>query len=365
MKPSTIQEIWGEEYWFNLAADLEIKYSELLSQKGMPLGKITKEYDTLTEHRIERFIRMVSILEQNGNMHIGLTSSDLEDNIRIIRLVNSWQIINKKLGEFVYLTKRIISMVDGYQDAYTHLKKTRSILLSRRYNYMISALNQLFDDGSFGKRVLLKGLGGSIGDAKIQSEIGIEPTELGVLSSDWAYEHTGVSINQQDFCSQTVSHVSELYIAFLLSGIGMILSKWCNDIRQMIAFGQASITIKDIASTAIVDKMEPNPWKFEKASTLFTNMFVLPNQISHIGANCLLERTLTNQSNLNLLFERAFSDLLQALDLLTEGMQDIKFIVSTEDNFKKSGEYKLLKLVKSGRHNRLQAYKKLNKNTNL
>jgi len=94
-------------------------------------------------------------------------------------------------------------------------------------------------------------------------------------------------------------------------------------------------------------------------------MFSLTKQISNIGANCLLERTLTNPSKLNFLFERAFSDLLQALDLLTESMKGIKFIVSPEDNFKKSGEYKLLKLVKSGRHNRLQAYKKLNKNTNL
>ncbi len=342
--------VWGEQYWQEVAIAIEKAYYNILSTHindvPAPCGEPTP-----TEHRLEAFVRLASREINSGITHLGLTSSDLEDNIRIVRLYESTKYIANRLLDTQYRLLTKIDKNNGRFIAYTHLLPAGVIYLVDRFAPTIDALYK----SSLKRPIYLKGIRGALGDRKIQHYIGITDKELDDIFSN-------TFIEQQKHSSQTGDHLTEINTAQWLATNVALIAKIANDIRMMFAFGQAECNKKDIASTALVHKLTPNPWRWEKISGLSETLFTLPSTVYHILANCLLERTLTNQSSLSTLFREAFSTVDTILDNFDIALEQLRFIPNFKETEKLPehlmSEFKLVDLVKGGL-NREEAYSKL------
>ncbi len=335
-----LKTIWDQPFWNAQATKIELGYWELIKDK-VPNVKPPKELRP-TEHRIEAFVRKLSRKKGIGNLHVGLTSSDLEDNVRTKRLDESIKIIEQAICT-VFVNANLMPVEETDLIAYTHL--------------MPAGITNLWDRmaPAFIARVVppkprYKGIGGALGNLHIQKRLGLHDTQLLIppIADSQQWKH------------QTGDHIYEFEVASWITLTAALYCKIANDYRQMYAFGQAIPKQKDIGSTAIPGKA-PNPWRFEKAAGLAKLLFCLPGQVADILADCLLERTLTNQAALNQLFERAFADLLKVCQTLNEAISLTRIVDQTKlcEDPKLHSEEQMLKLVLQGIPREL-AHKQIN-----
>lgn len=339
-----LNEIWSNIYWEKEAELIELAYWELIKYR-VPNVSPPKE-ERKTEHKIEAFIRKLSRKHGIGNLHVGLTSSDLEDNIRIKRLADSVNVLSDYLDR---VFDNFSLTGDQQLIAYTHLLPAGVTNLRHRFfPYRLELLPFPI--------IKYKGIGGALGDSAIQNKLGLEKSDIdGRVFPGQLVQWTS---------SQTVDHTTEFQVACWLTFNASLLAKVANDFRQMFAFGQARHIQKDIGSTAIPGKA-PNPWRFERVSGRAEAIYPLPGQIARVASECLLERTLTNQSILDYLLKQAFYVLLDMAKTLEEALDKTEVIDQSEE-CKKSiyhSEEEMLKLILKGVP-REEAHRKINERHN-
>jgi len=341
-----LQQIWSDEFWKEEATRIEMDYWKLIKDKIPNVHCVLGDFPT--EHRIEKFVRELSVEKDIGNLHVGLTSSDLEDNVRIKKLEQSLGLIEDKLVE-ISKTLADKSTPDKNLVAYTHLIPASTTTLRAKCRSWMEMM------GNTGINIKYKGIGGAIGDLKIQK----------LIDGGWNRESENgfifVGGKCQTYPTQTVNHQTEYDVACKVVWYVACLAKMSNDIRQMFAFGQAKHTQKDIGSTAMAHKA-PNPWRYERVSGMAEMLYDLPARVARIASSCLLERTLTNQSVLNHTFKQAFEVLDGVIDDFTEALKLTEFIDQTKEckNPKLHSEEGMLKLIMKGMP-RLLAHQKINR----
>lgn len=339
-----IEKIWSEKYWEKEAERIELKYWEIIKHK-IPNVSPPKELEK-TEHRIETFVRSLSRKHRIGNLHVGLTSSDLEDNIRIKRIEECMVMVQSDLGE-VYKTIYKITPSKNTLIAYTHLLPASITTFLDRFKPTIVA-----HVDAKPPIIRHKGIGGAIGDGQAIIQMGIDIKMVNeIIFPDKI---------MQSFSSQTVNHLTEYNVASWLCFQASLMAKIANDFRQMFAFGQARHTQQDIGSTAIAGK-KPNPWQFERVSGRANLLYELPGRIAKITADCLLERTLTNQSVLNYSFRESFLIFADMIQCLKEAIEKTEIIDQTEECKKEQyhSEEQMINLILRGLP-REEAHKKIN-----
>jgi adenylosuccinate lyase len=343
MKNQNLEAIWSLEFWENEAERIELTYWELIKDK-LPNVPAAFNLSIGSEHRFEQFIRKLSRKRNIGNLHVGLTSSDLEDNIRCKRLKRSHYFLSGNLDS---LHETIQHAVPTFKvKAYTHLIEAGKIGLWER----MDPLQETFDNIQK-PRFNYKGIGGSIGINHVQEYLGIKQSSLREIISPFCQESK----------SQTGNHLTELEFAQWIQANAALLMKFCNDMRMMFAFGQARHSAGDVASTAIVSKQTPNPWRWEKASSLLDLLLDMPGQVARIMGNCLLERTLTNQSALNQIFERGTKDFAAIIELISEAWSKTEFMSDIVGEIE-NAEITMIKLIQEKGIGREEAYRILNTN---
>lgn len=329
----SLSRIWSQKFWNKEAERIEMEYWNLLKDR-LPNPPCPTEQE-LTEHRIERFVRELSRKKKIANLHVGLTSSDLEDNIRIKRLEMSARIIGDALFK-LYIDLLCPSIIKNVNlIAYTHLLPAGETSFRIRIKPSAFAIF-LYQS----PKVTYKGIRGALGDMKIQKRLKISQEDL-----DSIFKGKDIQV----CCTQTVNHKTEFDIASWLCFQSSILAKISNDFRQMFALGQVENIQKDIGSTAIAAK-KPNPWRFERVSGMAKTIYGLPSLVAQVASECLLERTLTNQSVLNHSFKEAFEVIFSMIQDLRDAIKVIKLIDQTKQckNPKLHSEEQMLRLVKRG-----------------
>lgn len=307
-----IRKIWSEGYWRKEARRIELAYWTLLKDK-VPNVKPPKVAPK-TEHRIEAFVRQLSLETDIGNLHVGLTSSDLEDNIRAKRLEDC-VILIEELADVLYdQTKARIEDRDKQIIAYTHLMPAGITTIYHRFNYSLA-------DG-YKSPIVYKGIGGALGDFKIQEKLGLDRNEVN--------RHIFFGKECQETSNQTVTHVTEYEVASWIAWHASTMAKTANNVRQMFALGQAQHSHQDIGSTAIPLK-KPNPWRYERVSGMAEHLYDLPAKVARIASSCLLERTLNNQSVLNHMFEDAFVVLAEMYNDMIMAFRQTEFIDQSKE----------------------------------
>ena len=303
--PKHLEYIWSKEFWEEVAEEIEMRYWNVI--KGKIPHAQPPDVDRNTEHRIEAFIRRMSRKKGEGNLHIGMTSSDLEDNIRILRIYISYHFVSSALNSFYDMLLQYVSERRNKKIiAYTHLLPAGITNIERR---MLPTIDSHAHNPV--PHIYFKGIKGAIGDRKIQSLMGVSQTELdniivSILNDVSIPCHpTTIPTDIQRYSHQTGDHQTEHEVSSWMCREASLLAKISNDFRQMFSLGQAYHIHKDIGSTAIPNK-KPNPWRYERVSGMAETIYDLPSKMARISANCLLERTLTNQSILNHIFHDSF-----------------------------------------------------------
>ncbi len=338
---SELGKVWSQEYWEKEAERIEMAYWHLVKDK-LPNVPAAFNLPIASEHRIEQFVRKLSRKKNIGNLHVGLTSSDLEDNIRNKRLESSYKLLNRRLNELMI---DFNSAPDIRVKAKTHLLDAGVTTIQDRKDLLLDTFQSIY------KPIFVsKGIGGSIGQCHVQEFLKINDERLFEIFS-----------SSQTLKCQTSNHITELEFAQWIQTNAALLIKFCNDMRMMFAFGQARHLPGDVASTAIVSKKTPNPWRYEKASSLLDLLLDIPGQVARIMGNCLLERTLTNQSALNQIFERSTKDFAAIIELISEAWQKTEFISDVTEE-KENEEITMVKLIQEKKIGREEAYRIINGN---
>lgn len=316
--------VWSDKFYEDEAERIEVAYYSLLKNRvpDIPPPRRMEK----TEHRIEALVRRISRNVGKGNIHVGLTSSDLEDNIRHMRLFKC----NENLEYRLAFLGRIFSveMPDKKMEAYTHLLPAGETTLLRRLSVGWSAIATKPPPPVF------RGIKGALGDRRIQHRLGIADQDLDNIFPG------SVEVSSSQASNKEYDYDVACWLAKITAG----LVKTANDIRMMVALGQATIKNNDIGSTALPHK-RPNPWRFERIAGMGEVIFDLPGRVARTIANCLLERTLTDQSLLNHTFKEAYTVLSNIIIDLEHGIKKVEFNSSSSPF---DSEVMMLNFIKEG-----------------
>ena len=311
--------------WFDHLQIKKIKLTESKNQKN---------------HRIAEIIDEYTMILNDNRTHLGMTSSDLVDNCRILWLREEEGKIREQFFGVVKELSRLIEKNKGIPIVgRTHLKIATLTTIGYRFAPTFEVLLGLLK----GKlRLQAKGIGGSVGTGSADREIGGKERFDEVFLAPTQFAK-----------NQTSNMMGELNFIIWISTISANLHKICLDIRLMVGLNEMKIENNGVGSTAMPHK-GTNPWRFEKACSLFR---MIPKNIQIIYDDIMmnmLERSLDNQTNLQICLEEAIThfkdgmiEMEKGLDVLEINQKQIKKDIKNNRGDIMS-EIKLTRLIKNG-----------------
>ncbi len=281
-------------------ADLRIYMREINISRAL-------EIEAMTQHDLMAEIRVFA--EQcplgGGIIHLGATSTDIEDNADVLRLKASLTLLLQSLSYLLISMSRLIEeWADTPLMAFTHLQPAEPSTLG----YRLAMYGQdLFHDYLKIKSLIsgLKGKGfkGAVGTSAGYSELlGMENLMDFEMKLSQKLDLPFFSIT-----SQVYPRKQDFDVISTLSGLGASLYKMAFDIRllQSPPIGEISEPFgeKQIGSSAMPFKR--NPIQSEKINSLARYLASLPRIAWDNAANSLLERSLDDSANRRIILPEA------------------------------------------------------------
>jgi adenylosuccinate lyase len=248
-------------------------------------------------------------------LHMGATSTDIEDNADVLRLRQSLDLLLEKLRHLLLdFAEKIELWADTPLIAFTHLQPAEPSTLG--YRLAIYAQDLYLDwQALVGLRASLrgKGLRGAVGTGAAYGElVGVEalPAFQKRLSEKLALPFFPVA-------TQVYPRKQDYQVVSGLAGLGTSLYKFAFDLRflQSAPIGEwrEAFTRQQVGSSAMPFKR--NPINAEKVDSLARLLAQMPRLAWDNAAHSLLERTLDDSANRRVLL--AESCLLADEILLT------------------------------------------------
>ncbi len=248
-------------------------------------------------------------------LHLGATSTDIEDNADVLRLRQSLDLLLEKLRHLLLdFAEKIEMWADTPLIAFTHLQPAEPSTLG--YRLAIYAQDLYLDwQALTGVRASLrgKGLRGAVGTgAAYGALVGVEalPAFQKRLSEKLELPFFPVA-------TQVYTRKQDYQVVSVLAGLGASLYKFAFDLRflQSAPIGEwrEAFTRQQVGSSAMPFKR--NPINAEKVNSLARLLAQMPRLAWDNAAHSLLERTLDNSANRRVLL--AESCLLADEILLT------------------------------------------------
>jgi len=364
---SALSEIWSEEHkrimwrmmWTILAnaekglvteEQVEELYNNMYNidiEKSLSIEKETK-HDLMAE--IKAFANQCP--KAKGIIHLGATSSDIEDNTDAIRISISYDHIKKYLKSLI---SKLINEAEKYKDlvimGYTHIQPAEPTTLGYRISNWIQDL-VIYYNLMNNFNIKCKGFKGAIGTSSSYKSLNVDLDNV-------------LYIHEFDIATQISSRTQEYIIISFLSGITSVLSKMALDIRIMQSKGEVfePKLNTQVGSSAMPYKR--NPIDCEKICSLSRLLSTMPQVLWQDVANNILERSLDDSANRRFVIPEAF----MICDVIIKTMMNIMPLqINLENintNLKKGGvsgiEVLLMELVKAGAnrqemHERLRVY---------
>jgi adenylosuccinate lyase len=259
-----------------------------------------------------------------GILHLGATSTDIEDNADVLRQRESLTLLLDNLKEVLLL---MAEAVDAWADlpmiAFTHLQPAEPSTLG--YRLAIYAQDLLGDWQSLrAMRGELRGKGfkGAVGTEAAYAEL------VGVDRLDDFEVHLSKRLDLPFFpvATQVYPRKQDYDLLSRLASLGASLHKFAFDLRLLQSapvgelgepFGKAQV-----GSSAMPFKR--NPIHSEKIDSLARMLAGMPRLAWDNAANSLLERTLDDSANRRTLFPEAFlicDELLLTTKHIISGLQ--------------------------------------------
>lgn len=332
-------------------ADIEKNAPKLNISRSL---KIEKEiyHDVMAE--IRTFAESAKI--GGGKIHLGATSTDIDDNAEIIRIKKALEIIEDKL---IIIIQNFSQKIEKYENtacmAYTHLQPAEPTTLGYRMaSYAQDLLNDLKLLRTFKNELKAKGIRGAVGTSASYEKLLRDKEESSFdLSKDVMNQ---LDLKEVTVSGQTYPRKTDFILSSVLASIAQSLHKFCFDLRIMQSpnFGEWSEprSSKRVGSSAMPFKK--NPDKAEKVCSLARYISALPQVAWHNAANTLLERTLDDSASRRIFIPQIF---LATDEILETSSSLIKYLIvnhqNIKDNFERFGPFAgteslMIEAVKNG-----------------
>jgi adenylosuccinate lyase len=259
-----------------------------------------------------------------GVLHLGATSTDIEDNTDVLRQRESLDLLLSELCDvLILLAGHIETWADLPLIAFTHLQPAEPTSLG--YRLAVYAQDLLMDWKSLqGVRSELRGKGfkGAVGSGASYAEL-IGADNLGEFESRLS---TRLDLPFFPIATQVYPRKQDFELLSSLAGLGASLYKFAFDLRilQSAPVGELGEPFgkQQVGSSAMPFKR--NPINAEKIDSLARLLAQMPRTAWDNAANSLLERTLDDSANRRTVLPEAFlicDELLLTAKRILSGLQ--------------------------------------------
>lgn len=349
-----IEAIWSEEIKVELMRDLWKKIAQWQHDRGfkdaLRMKKIKKLPPTSSHEVVDELNKFIA--ETNlVNLHAGLTSSDIIDNVRLYQIKKSADVVVSLLAD-LYATLRQRELGTEWRVpciGYTHFQYASIKYMSERVAMWVRPLSSLL----VRPPIYQKQIAGAVGNGEAMRILGVDE------ESDFEWRLDGVRAMHM----QSSNFVSELAVAQWLAAIAAQLHKIAFDIRFLMHTGELKLEkSKDYrGSSAMANKV--NPIEFERVCSLMRTVRDYPAVVWDAMAHNGLERTMDNSASLRLAHPRMFGTIAYCIESLTKSFGKLSVDkakcakILKENRQAATVEYRLAEAIKKGTP-RLEAYEK-------
>jgi adenylosuccinate lyase len=336
-----IRQIWSEEHkrklwrrlWVTLA-DVQAEFGLVTIDQTADLREhivmvdIPRALEIEAEIHHDLMAELKTFAEQcqlgGGILHLGATSTDIEDNADVLRQRDSLDLLLAELNDVLMV---LAEHIDTYADlpliAFTHLQPAEPTTLGYR---LAGYAQDLFMDWKTlqAARIELRGKGfkGAVGTGASYAEL-IGADNLGEFESRLSAR---LDLPFFPVATQVYPRKQDYYLLSLLAGLGASLNKFAFDLRllQSTPIGELSEPFAkgQVGSSAMPFKR--NPINAEKIDSLARLLAQMPRTAWDNAANSLLERTLDDSANRRAILPEAFiicDELLLTTKRILSGLQ--------------------------------------------
>jgi adenylosuccinate lyase len=241
-----------------------------------------------------------------GIIHLGSTSTDIEDNTDALRLRKSLDLIIRRLSQLLVIFSDLIERwADTPIMAFTHLQPAEPSTLGYRLaQYAQDLLTDWENLRSARAHVRGKGFKGAVGTAASYAELLGEDN----LAEFETRMSTQLGLPFFPVTTQTYPRKQDYQVVSALAGLGGSLYKFAFDLRilQSPPIGELAepFKTKQVGSSAMPFKR--NPINAEKIDSLGRALAQFPRTAWDNAAHSLLERTLDDSANRRILLPESF-----------------------------------------------------------
>lgn len=335
-----MRQIWSEEnkrrlwrqIWVALA-EVQMDYGLVQPEQVDELRRKSGQIDIQRSLEIEAEIHhdlmaeLKAYAEQctvgGGVLHLGATSTDIEDNADALRLRQSLDLTIRNTGDMLSLLAGLIQRwADTPLIAFTHLQPAEPSTLG--YRLAVYAQDLLMDWENLRRvRAHLRGKGfkGAVGSGAAYAEL-VGAQNLAEFETRLS---TRLGIPFFPVATQVYPRKQDYQVVCALAGVGESLYKFAFDLRllQSPVIGELAEPFgkQQVGSSAMPFKR--NPIQAEKIDSLARSLAQMPRLAWDNAAHSLLERTLDDSANRRTLLPEAFlitDELLRTARRLLAGL---------------------------------------------
>lgn len=336
-----MRQIWSEinkrklwrKLWVTLA-EVQAEFGLLTTDQSMDLREHMEMVDVPRALRIEAEIHhdlmaeLKTFAEQcqvgGGVLHLGATSTDIEDNADVLRQRESLDLLLAELRDVLLL---LAAQVDTWADlpliAFTHLQPAEPSTLGYRIaGYAQDLLLDWKTLHAARNELRGKGFKGAVGTGASYAEL------IGVDNLSEFESRLSKQLDLPFFpvATQVYPRKQDYLLICYLAGLGASLHKFAFDLRllQSTPFGELSEPFgkEQVGSSAMPFKR--NPINAEKIDSLARLLAQMPRTAWDNAANSLLERTLDDSANRRTVLPESFiicDELLLTTKRILSGLQ--------------------------------------------
>jgi adenylosuccinate lyase len=336
-----MHQIWSEVYkrklwrriWVTLA-EAQADFGLVTTEQAADLRQHMKQIDMPRALEIEAEIHHDLMAELKvfaeqcqiggGILHLGATSTDIEDNADVLRQRES---LNLLLGELYDVLMVFVEQVNTWADlpliAFTHLQPAEPTTLG--YRLAVYAWD-LFTDWMTLQRarieLLGKGFKGAVGTGASYAAL------LGVDNLSKFENSVSKRLELRFFpiATQVYPRKQDYNLLSSLAGLGASLHKFAFDLRllQSTPIGELGEPFGKLQVGSSAMPFKRNPINAEKIDSLARLLAQMPRTAWDNAANSLLERTLDDSANRRTILPEAFiisDELLLTTKRILSGLQ--------------------------------------------
>jgi len=336
-----MRRLWSEAYKRRLWRQMWLALAEVQSQLGilrqeqvndlrLHVGNVnvTRSLEIEAEIHHDLMAELKAYAEVcpvgGGALHLGATSTDIEDNADALRMRQSLDLVIDDLkGLLAIFLEKIETWAETPLIAFTHLQPAEPSTLG--YRLALYAQDLLMDWENLRRarsHVRGKGFKGAVGTGASYAElVGVDR-----LAEFEARLSTELGLPFFPVTAQTYPRKQDYEVVCALAGLGCSLHKFAFDLRflQSPPIGEWSepFSEKQVGSSAMPFKR--NPVNAEKIDSLARLLAQLPRLAWDNAAHSLLERTLDDSANRRMLLPEAFlitDELLHVGQRILKGLE--------------------------------------------